>query len=91
MAITAAFSPDCGVLTESVDSTDDTIVTSGDAAGQIFVNGGAAAGGTATVANTSEIEVFGQAGNDRRDFPSSQPPTWIGLNCQETLPCRAGA
>src|SRR5579871_4564757 len=64
MAVKATFSPGSGVLTEFGDNTDDAIVTSRDAAGQIFVNGAAATGGTATVANTSVIEVFGQAGND---------------------------
>src|SRR5262245_22054317 len=66
MAITASFLPGAGVLTEFGDSIDNTIVTSRDAAGQILVNGGAVpiVGGTATVANTSLIQVFGQAGND---------------------------
>ena len=45
---------------------DNNIVTSRDAAGNILVNGGAVAimGGTPTVANTTLIQVFGQAGND---------------------------
>src|SRR5262249_3102884 len=45
---------------------DNNIVVSRNAAGQILVNGGAIPiqGGTATVANTSLIQVFGQAGND---------------------------
>ena len=43
------------------------IVVSRDAAGKILVNGGAVPtlGGTATVANTALIQVFGQAGNDQ--------------------------
>ncbi|MEN3380093.1 MAG: hypothetical protein V7608_137 [Hyphomicrobiales bacterium] len=66
MAIKATFSPSTGVLSEFGDSTNDTIVTSRNAAGQILVNGGAVpvAGGSATVANTALIQVFGQAGND---------------------------
>jgi Ca2+-binding RTX toxin-like protein len=66
MAIKATFFPDAGVLSEFGDATDDTIVTSRNAAGQILVNGGAVpvSGGTATVANTSVIQVFGQGGND---------------------------
>src|SRR5581483_7817213 len=45
---------------------DNTITVSRDAAGRLLVNGGAVPvrGGTATVANTSLIQVFGQAGND---------------------------
>jgi Ca2+-binding RTX toxin-like protein len=64
MAITSLFSN--GILTEFGDAQDNTIVTSRDAAGNILVNGGAVAilGGPATVANTSLIQVFGQAGND---------------------------
>src|SRR5215468_2109420 len=66
MAITATFSPGSNVLTEFGDALDNTIVTSRDAAGRILVNGGAVSvsGGTPTVANTSLIQVFGQAGND---------------------------
>jgi Ca2+-binding RTX toxin-like protein len=66
MTIKAIFSPNAGVLTELGDNLDNTIVTSRDAAGKILVNGGLVPvdGGTATVANTSLIQVFGQAGND---------------------------
>jgi Ca2+-binding RTX toxin-like protein len=66
MAIKATFSPSAGLLTETGDNVDNTIVTSRDAAGNILVNGGAVAidGGRATVANTSQIVVFGQGGND---------------------------
>jgi Ca2+-binding RTX toxin-like protein len=64
MAITSSFSK--GILTEFGDALDNTIVTSRDTAGRILVNGGAVPiqGGTATVANTSLIQVFGQGGND---------------------------
>ena len=66
MAITASFLPGTGVLTEFGDATDNTIVTSRNAAGTILVNGGAVSvvGGNPTVANTGTIQVFGQAGND---------------------------
>src|SRR5947209_430706 len=66
MAIKATFFPTAGLLSEVGDGVDNTIVTSRDAAGQLFVNGGAVPinGGQATVANTSTIQVFGQGGND---------------------------
>src|ERR1700730_4567339 len=66
MAIKATFFRTAGVLSELGDGVDNTIVTSRDAAGQLFVNGGAVpvAGGQATVANTALIQVFGQGGND---------------------------
>ena len=41
MAIKATFSAAAGILSEVGDSVDNTIVTSRDAAGQLFVNGGA--------------------------------------------------
>ncbi|MFO0797605.1 MAG: calcium-binding protein [Gemmataceae bacterium] len=55
-----------GVLTVFGDNLDNTITVSRDAAGKVLVNGGAVAvvGGTATVANTSLIQVFGQGGSD---------------------------
>ena len=64
MAITATFAN--GVLTEIGDNLDNSITTSRNAAGTILVNGGAVAvqGGTATVANTTLIQAFGQGGND---------------------------
>jgi Ca2+-binding RTX toxin-like protein len=63
-ATTASFSG--GALTVFGDGASNTITISRDAAGKILVNGGAVAvtGGTPTVANTSLIQVFGQAGND---------------------------
>src|SRR5207245_4043068 len=66
MAIKATFFPSAGILSEVADGVDNTTVTSRDAAGQLFVNGGAVPinGGQATVANTSTIQVFGQGGND---------------------------
>jgi Ca2+-binding RTX toxin-like protein len=66
-SVTALFSASAGILSVIGDSADNTIVVSRDAAGRILVNGGAVSivGGTATVANTSLIQVFGQAGNDQ--------------------------
>jgi Ca2+-binding RTX toxin-like protein len=66
MAITATFLPGAGILTTLGDSLDNTITVMRDAAGTIRINNGAVAiqGGTPTVANTSLIQVFGQAGND---------------------------
>src|SRR5688572_26438697 len=63
-AVVASFS--AGVLSVFGDNLDNTIAVSRDAAGRLLVNGGAVAvtGGTATVANTSLIQVFGQGGND---------------------------
>src|SRR5262245_32640716 len=67
-AVTASFSN--GVLTISGDALDNTITISRNAAGGVRVNGGAVTttGGTPTVANTSLIQVFGQAGNDTLTF-----------------------
>jgi Ca2+-binding RTX toxin-like protein len=69
-AVTATFTANAGILTVFGDSLDNTIVISRDAAGKILVNGGAVSvsGGTATVANTALIQVFGQGGNDQLSF-----------------------
>src|SRR4051794_41327535 len=63
-ATTASFGS--GVLTATGDSADNSIVISRDAAGGIFVNGGAipVSGGAPTVANTAKIRVFGLGGAD---------------------------
>src|SRR5215217_6728889 len=65
-AVTASFSPGTRVLTVMGDGLNNTIQISRDASGRLLVNNGAVAvaGGTATVANTSLIQLFGQAGND---------------------------
>src|SRR5262249_47790245 len=63
-AVTATFSG--GMLVVFGDNQGNAIDVSRDAAGTILVNGGAVTvrGGTPTVANTSLIQVFGQAGDD---------------------------
>jgi Ca2+-binding RTX toxin-like protein len=66
MAIKATFSAGSRLLSEFGDDAGNVIVTSRDAAGQLFVNGGTVPvdGGAATVANTDTIQVFGRGGND---------------------------
>src|SRR5258706_10126850 len=66
MAVTAAYLPFAHSLSVFGDSLDNQIVVSRDAAGKILVNGGAVPifGGSATVANTSLVAVFGLGGND---------------------------
>ncbi len=65
-AITATYSAAQGILTITGDAQDNNIAVSRNAAGSILVNAGAVKilGGKATVANTSLIQLFGQAGND---------------------------
>jgi Ca2+-binding RTX toxin-like protein len=55
-----------GLLSVIGDQRNNTITTSRNAAGQILINGGAVSidGGNATVANTTEIDLFGQGGDD---------------------------
>src|SRR5262245_42457295 len=62
-AVNAFFTAASGTLTVNGDHAGNTIVVSRDAAGQIFVNGGAVAikGGPATIANTNVINVTGGA------------------------------
>jgi Ca2+-binding RTX toxin-like protein len=66
MAIKASFSPTAGLLSVFDDNLNNNILVSRDAAGTILINGGAVTvtGGTATVANTSLIQVFGTGGDD---------------------------
>src|SRR4051794_10350359 len=66
MAVTSSFNAATGTLTIFGDALDNTITLSRNAAGTILINGGAVAvvGGPATVANTTLIQKFGQAGND---------------------------
>jgi Ca2+-binding RTX toxin-like protein len=66
MTIKASFIPGAHQLSVFGDTGKNTATLSRNAAGQILVNGGAVAvvGGTPTVANTTLIDVFGQAGDD---------------------------
>jgi YD repeat-containing protein len=66
MAITASFSPGAGQLAALGDAQGNAMTLSRDAAGRLLVNNGAVpvVGGTPTVANTTKIQAFGQAGND---------------------------
>jgi Ca2+-binding RTX toxin-like protein len=63
-AVSATFAG--GTLTVLADNLNNTVEISRNAAGNLLVNGGAVniTGGTATVANTAQILVFGQGGND---------------------------
>jgi len=65
-AVTGVFTPGSGTLSVFGDALDNSIELSRNAAGQLLVNGGAVPvrGGTATVANTALIQVFGQGGDD---------------------------
>jgi Ca2+-binding RTX toxin-like protein len=65
--ISASFDSNKGVLSIKGDKLDNTIVVSRDAAGAILINGGAVRvkHGSSTVANTSQIQVFGLDGNDQ--------------------------
>jgi Ca2+-binding RTX toxin-like protein len=66
MSISALFSSSLGTLSVFGDNLNNTITISSNAAGQLFVNGGAVSviGGAPTVANTALITVFGLGGND---------------------------
>jgi Ca2+-binding RTX toxin-like protein len=66
MAVTASYIPTSKLLSVFGDGNSDSINISRDAAGKLLVNGGAVniKGGTATVANTNLIQVFGQNGAD---------------------------
>jgi Ca2+-binding RTX toxin-like protein len=64
MSTTSVFSPATGRLTVIGDAAGNTIVTNRDVAGRISVNGVKTLGGQPTVDNTSEIDIFGQGGND---------------------------
>src|SRR5258705_5413669 len=66
MAIKASFSTGTGLLSVFGDNLDNTILVSRDAAGSIFINGGAVSitGDHPTVINTATIQVFGGGGND---------------------------
>lgn len=66
LSVTAVFSPITEALMVLGDTQSNTIEISRDEGGNILVNGGdvRVVGGTPTVANTSVIQIVGQAGND---------------------------
>jgi len=66
LSASAVFVPSTGVLTVFGDAQNNALTVGRKRAGNINVNGGAVAiqGGSATVANVSLIQVFGQGGND---------------------------
>src|SRR5262249_23479946 len=65
-----------GVLTVTGNAQDNTIVVSRNTAGTILVNGGGVIvqGGTATVANTTLIQVSGLDGNDSLSLDETHGP-----------------
>ncbi|WP_137178326.1 calcium-binding protein [Roseomonas sp. AR75] len=66
MAVFSSFVPSTGILSIFGDADDNTVFVSRDAAGNLRVNGGTVPilGGTATIANTNQIQAFGLSGND---------------------------
>ena len=100
MAITASFKPATGnpvtgVLVETGDNHGNTITTSRNSAGQILVNDGAVSvdGGQPTVANTTEIVVFGGNGDDTISLDNAvlPPAQLFGGNGNDALTGGAGA
>lgn len=74
--ISASFSPSSATLTIFGNTQGNTITVSRDSAGTILVNGGAVRvqGGMSTVANTSLIQLYGQAGNDVLSLDEASGP-----------------
>ena len=66
MSTTSVFSPVTGQLTIFGDSANNGVVIGRDKSGRILINNGHVKpiGGTPTTANTNEIDVFGQSGDD---------------------------
>jgi Ca2+-binding RTX toxin-like protein len=87
--ITAVFSG--GILTVIGDDHDNNITVSRDAAGSLLVNGGSVtiSGDAPTVANTTQIKMFGLAGNDTLlvdDGNGPMPPAFLsGGDGDDTL------
>jgi RTX calcium-binding nonapeptide repeat (4 copies) len=78
MAIKASFT--AGLLSVTGDSRDDAITVNRDAAGQILINGAISVqGGQPTLANTTEIDVFGGNGNDTISLDNVAPPAGQAL------------
>ncbi len=96
-SVTASYLPSSGTLSVVGSSSDNAIAISRDASGALLVNSGAVAirGGTATVANTALIQVFGQAGNDSillNELPGALPrATLFGGRGDDVLQGGSGA
>jgi Ca2+-binding RTX toxin-like protein len=95
MAIQASFNPTTHVLTATGDNGDDAITVNSDA-GQILIKNGNDAisvqGDQPTLANTTEIDVFGGNGNDTISLDNVALPTahLFGGNGDDTLTGGAG-
>jgi RTX calcium-binding nonapeptide repeat (4 copies) len=76
MAIKANFT--AGLLSVTGDNGDNAITVNRDAAGQILINGAISVQG-ATLANTTEIDVFGGNGNDTISLDNVAPPAGQAL------------
>ncbi len=76
MSITSVFSPVTGQLTIFGDSANNGLVIGRDKSGRILINNGhvKTVGGDPTVANTNEIDVFGQSGDDTITVNESHGP-----------------
>jgi Ca2+-binding RTX toxin-like protein len=76
MSITSVFSPVTGQLTIFGDSANNGLVIGRDKSGRILINNGQVktVGGDPTVANTNEIDVFGQSGDDTITVNESHGP-----------------
>ncbi|GEP57979.1 beta strand repeat-containing protein [Reyranella soli] len=91
MAIKASFIPGAGLLSVFGDDLDNAVTISRNAAGLILINGGAVqiTGGQPTVANTTQMLVFGQAGNDMLVLDESNgalpPAQMFGGNGNDTI------
>jgi RTX calcium-binding nonapeptide repeat (4 copies) len=84
MAIKANFTPGTGLLSVTGDNGNDSITVNrdpADPAGQILINNGAISvqGGQPTLTNTTEIDVFGGAGNDTISLDNVAPPAGQAL------------
>ncbi|MET4307524.1 calcium-binding protein [Bradyrhizobium sp. RT4b] len=76
MSTTSVFSPVTGQLTIFGDSANNGVVISRDKSGRILINNGQVKtiGGDPTVANTNEIDIFGQGGDDTITVNESNGP-----------------
>ncbi|WLB50656.1 beta strand repeat-containing protein [Bradyrhizobium japonicum] len=76
MSTTSVFSPVTGQLTIFGDSANNGVVVSRDKSGRILINNGQVKtiGGDPTVANTNEIDIFGQGGDDTITVNESNGP-----------------